>query len=524
MKGNWGNKPGGSLFGLFRSWLPQTAASLDDRIAVLDRLIQRDEEAGFAVVEGLLTSGPQTATPAARPKWREDDAGAGHGVVEREHFEMLAAAKQRALRLSVGNSKRIVALLENTVLTHRPAIAELLALTGHFQGPANDEDKEALRAALREIIHWHRNYSDEPAAEREAWLGGVEEAHDKLVPSDPVVRCRWLFDSHWVELPIRERDDDYQARNAALVQARADALGELFKANGMAGILRLIEECREPGTVGSSLAGLEWNEVRWPEWIVEHGGDFASGTHLTCCVGGFLYATQSPGSGEVLRSVLEIGRTQEWDAARQARFLTLARPEQETWELAAEQGADTDQAYWHSVQLSYCRDDNVLGYVMRRLLEANRPRSALSCCQYSPDRVGAELLFATLQQFIAGNEPDGPMVKSWHLGKMLQALENSGEIERMALIQLEFALFPALGYGQEQKAKVLYEGLMSEPSLVAELISMVYKPEHGEREEPATEAAKAAASQAWGVLHDCKRVPGTRPDGTIDPARILKFR
>ncbi|UCJ16924.1 hypothetical protein K5Q02_00525 [Pseudomonas sp. MM211] len=41
MKGNWGNKPSRSLVGLFRSWLPQTAASLPERIEVLKLLIDR---------------------------------------------------------------------------------------------------------------------------------------------------------------------------------------------------------------------------------------------------------------------------------------------------------------------------------------------------------------------------------------------------------------------------------------------------------------------------------------------------
>jgi hypothetical protein len=221
MKGNWGNKPEGSLFGLFRSWLPQTAASLDDRIAVLDSLIQRDEAVGFAVVEGLLANRPQIATPAARPKWREDDAGAGREVTPVEVHAMLAAAKERALRLSAGEPERIVALLENSVLSHRPNIAEVLALTEPFQEPtANDEDREVLRSALRRIIHWHRNYSDELAAEREVWLAGVDDIYRKLAPADLVVRYRWLFDSYWVELPIRERDDDHQARNTARLDAR----------------------------------------------------------------------------------------------------------------------------------------------------------------------------------------------------------------------------------------------------------------------------------------------------------------
>lgn len=39
LPGNWSNCPLNSLIGIFRSWMPQTAATLEQRIAVLDRLV-----------------------------------------------------------------------------------------------------------------------------------------------------------------------------------------------------------------------------------------------------------------------------------------------------------------------------------------------------------------------------------------------------------------------------------------------------------------------------------------------------
>lgn len=42
VKGNWGNTPLNPLTSLFRSWLPQTAVSIEQRIQVLDRVIAQD--------------------------------------------------------------------------------------------------------------------------------------------------------------------------------------------------------------------------------------------------------------------------------------------------------------------------------------------------------------------------------------------------------------------------------------------------------------------------------------------------
>lgn len=525
IKGNWGNKPSGSLFGLFRSWLPQTAASLHDRIKVLDLLIRRDADAAFGVLEGLASPlGHQIATPAVRPKWREDDAGAGYRIPSNEVDEMLEAAKERLFLVCEGNSRRIAALLQNNLLKNHKEMPRALALMAPFILPAGmDEDREILRAALRKTIHWHRNYDKTPAAELDAWLLEVEACYAAMAPLGFVSRHRWLFDSHWVELPSRERDHDIHARNNALVQERANALNELFKAQGIDGIESLIRECSEPGTVGSSLAGLEWSEVDWANWIATKGVDFTPGLHMTWSIGGLLRATLSPKSRELLRAVLAIADQQGWDGDKRARFLILARPERETWQLAAENGPETNEAYWQLVRPDHWQHKDDLPFVLQRLLEAKRPRTALQCCQHAEALTDQKLIFSVLQQFMAGEEPDGSMIDSWHLGEMLEQLEKCGEIEKLALIQLEFGLFPALGYGQEARAATLYDSVMSEPSLFAELISLVYKPRRQAGEEPPTEAERMAASNARKILRACTRMPGTRTDGSIDADDFTRF-
>lgn len=526
IKGNWGNKPSGSLFGLFRSWLPQTAAGVRDRIQVLDLLIKKEPDVAFCVLEGLTAPGQQFATHAARPKWREDDAGAGHGVTYAENHEMHAAAKARLFQMSTGNPSRIAILLQNTSKKKHEEVFRVLALMEPFTlVAANDEDREVLRGALRKTIHWHRNYNDASTEDLDTWLQAVEGCYERLAPIDLVRRHCWLFDSHWVELPSRERDDPVQARQGAMTHTRIAALTEIQKNLGMIGVDNLIAACAEPRTVGTTLADMSCDGVQWPEWFVVNGGDFTQGAHMTWCISGFLHATPSPRSVELLREMMTLGDQQAWDVAKRVRLLVLARPEQETWQSTSACGVEVDVAYWASVRLNaFLRaEDADLLFVLRRLLESKRPRTALQCCQFLPEQVDAQLLYSMLQQFMAGEEPEGPRLESWHLGKMLEWLEKSNEIERMALIQLEFGLFPALGYGQEARAAALYIGLMTEPALFTELVCFLYKPEHGDRDEPITDASRAAAEHSWKILNACTRQPGTQADGSIDHNAFALF-
>lgn len=526
IKGNWGNKPSRSLFGIFRSWLPQTAAGLQDRIQVLDLLIKKEPDVAFNVLEELTAAGSQIATPAVRPKWRDDDAGAGHGATHVEIYEMYAAAKERSLHLSVGNPSRIAGLWQNISRTERGEVGQVLALMEPFTLlTANDQEREVLRVALRKTIHWHRNYDETQVTELEAWLVPIEALYERLAPADLVSRHCWLFNNHWVELPSRDIDDPVETRGDLLAQARTAALTEIRNSLGMAGIESLISACAEPGTVGTTLARMDCDGVDWQEWIVEKGADFTPGVHMTWCISGFLYAVPAPRTAELLQKAMKLGDEQDWEVAKRVRLLVLARPEQEIWKLAATCGSEVDVAYWAIARLNvrFYKGDADLAFVLRRLLDAKRPRTALQCCQYSLKDVEAKLLYDLLQQFMVGEESEGPQLESWHLGEMLERLEKSCEIEKMELIQLEFGLFPALGYGQEAKATALYAGLMTEPALFTELLCFLYKPEHGERKEPITDATRAAAERSWNILHACRRQPGAQTDGSIDHDAFTQF-
>jgi hypothetical protein len=97
-------------------------------------------------------------------------------------------------------------------------------------------------------------------------------------------------------------------------------------------------------------------------------------------------------------------------------------------------------------------------------------------------------------------------------------------VDKRRLVRLEFGLIPLLGYEGEQRAKTLYQALMTEPNLFVEVLCLVYKATHGEpTEPPPSEASKVAFELGWRVLHECRRQPGTRSDGTVDHDAFVGF-
>ena len=55
---NWNNKPSSSLGAIYRSWMPQTAASLEDRMKALETLTDRIPDIGWQICIAQLNVGP----------------------------------------------------------------------------------------------------------------------------------------------------------------------------------------------------------------------------------------------------------------------------------------------------------------------------------------------------------------------------------------------------------------------------------------------------------------------------------
>lgn len=521
MKGNWGNKPSESLLSLFRSWYPQTAASLEERIKVLDFLISKAPDASFSLLLALVGRGPNGAFSTHRPKWRDDDAGTGRGASREEAAAMVLAAKERLLTMSAGDASRTVRVIKKINFVEE--LDNLLLLLAPFLlDAASDGDRETIRAELRNIIHWHKNYSDEPVAELESKLKVIVDIYERLVAEDVVLRHQWLFDNHWLELPEKDKGDGIEAKGLAVVELRVSALNQIHEAYSMQGVNRLICECSEPGIVGSTLTRVEWiNSVEIADWLFEAGADFVKSSSMARCLVGILESYSVSIADELLQKLIHLGSYHKWEVDSLAKLLTLAVARPATWRIVEECGPEVSAAYWQQVSV-YPRADEAPGYVMEQLLTVKRPLSALHYCQYAIEKTDPHQLLAALELFLTQGGEGEIRLESWYLEKMVDRLEACKEIDRMTLVRLEFGLFPLLRYGRESKAVLLYEALMTQPEIFKELICMVFAPENGER-KPVDDLAKAGAELAYSVLHSCRRLPGVQDDGRIDRDILLEY-
>lgn len=526
IKGNWGNSPRSTLAGLFRFWFPQTAANLEQRTAALDALIRAEPDVAFDLLLKLVDTRFDVAFPSNSPDWRDDDAGVGRGVSGDEEQAMLVAVADRVISAAAWHPDRLAKLIEKIDVFDRPRRTAVLEHFADLAKPeTRDEDREILRAALRRRMHAQLNYGQLKGSALARHLMRLESLYEQLAPHDPVLRSAWLFADSWLQLPVRVRETDHLKYGELINRARLDALREIHEAEGWDGIDRLVPVCGGIGFVGATLTKLGLPEEQIADWVVLSGGDFDERTPQLGEIGGALRMCPTDQGLRIIEEVLARAGREGWTAEKVARFLTQTGVRPELLALVERLGAEVEDAYWRLCHPRLWQDDTAEWYdrVVRRLLRAGRPRTALLVCRYEFEKVDPSSIAEMLEGSVSGAEADRPFPASHDIGKALDRVEETGCVERDRLIRLEFALIRALGLDAQFHAKTFFAAIMSDPKLFTELICLAFKSTKGEPEEPLSEAAQAAASVARGVLHRCRRSPGTMPDGRIDPEACVRF-
>lgn len=520
IKGNWGNTPLKSLISLFRVWLPQTSAPVGHRINVLDKVITQNDKVGWHLLCGLGLGGPDVAFSNGRPRWRDDDSGAGHSVAPEEYAEMLGAVGERLRRYGPENPERLARLIGNLRQFPQDWQREILNAAGTFMEACHtDDDRAELRAALRDQIYWLLNYENENNDEFSDLLIQIVAVYSSCAPMDIVVRHRWLFDKGWVRLPEPKADDRYEL----LDQRRCEAVQEVLSGGGPEALERLIQSCSAPHLVGHALAAVVADDEVVAGWAGTIGGSFVIDAPLTKAISGYLYRLPHDRRLTLCQRVLTHAIEGRWEASRIAAFLTACPCDRSTWDLVGAAGTEIDRAYWDGAWPNAINKEPAdRDFALRRLLAAGRARAAFQTASQDLKALDAKLLLDLLDQVRQGIEPEGILPDSWDLAEAIGHIEAAGVAERPTIAALEFGFYSIIERS-ERGAKTLFAELMSIPSLFTQLVCLVFPPSNADPHEPLDEKLRAAAENAWHVLNDCRRLPGTDEQGRVDPAAFRSW-
>ena len=522
---NWMNTPANTLQSLFVSWLPQTAASIDDRLKTLGELCRRHPTLGWAVCVRQLADST-VATPNTRPRWRDDAKGAGYGVSVAERSRFVLGALDLALAWPRHNEKTLEDLVKQ--IDHFPPEIQQKTwdIIDQWADQTESEDAKAiLRRRIQECARFRRlrkNLIAHPERER-ATLA-------KLLPEDILIRHAWLFTSYWVDLPLDESEDEdtgSEEREQRALELRIKAMREIWAQRGFDGVSDLLEKIKAEadlvgGIMGEILAARR-EKTEFVKRCLQAASDGNDAAYKTCLVG-LLWNADSDFTDALVKEIEHSLKEED------LLTLFLSLPFQSaTWRRFDDKPEKFREAYWRNVHFRRMRNrgEDETGELIDRLIEVDRAPAAFNAISFEWSKVETPRLKRLLGVLLQAGTEEVCKMTSYRISEAFDALDKRPGVPVEEKARLEFAYLPFLEREQHGIPN-LEDQIAKSPELYAQAIACAYRRDDGKEDPPESPFNNAArqervALSAFNLLRAIKRIPGSDEQGNIDAEELKKW-
>lgn len=518
--GRWANRPRSSLAEMLLPVQPQCSTTAAERKKLFALIAQRFPKAGWNLGKSLMPTHSTIITPSAQPQLRrwapENDRKA---VLIAEYWAEIQGLSEQLLALAGKDPERWHFLL-SSLNSFTPELKErVLRGAEELASQIRGAERLSFWTSLRKLLHHHNLFSEK---EKVQWvypreiLDRLEGLYTTLTPDDPIDRMAWLFSYH-IERPT-EVSGDWQEDQDKTDAAQANAAETLAALNfdALIAALNKFGNHRLLGyRLGRSTAAAKLEPTLLPRYAA------SANDRERDLVRGFSTARYETDSSAFL------GRwcsPESSDFAGEQGAATIfqglpATPE--IWDAVEAAGPACRQLFWKEAYMHLFDRPREAERAARNLLSVGRALSAIDLLAangkagWLAGEGDVALVVDALKVGVAeaNANPEGGQRVAYDIARLIKALAESKRLEIGELMHLEWIYFGVLEH-QAQHNLVIYEHLIKDPELLLQLIALIYIPEGESREgrpEP-SEAERAAATQAWRILHDWKPFARTAPE------------
>ena len=516
---NWVNRPIGSLAGILRSWMPQTAAPVGERVEVLKMLAERFPDIGWQLCLSEIRAGPRWAMDNYRPRWRRDAAGVGELAPADDIDALMRCAASVLLSWPNHDQTTLGDLVEQIEALPEDQQSVVWRLIDDWTRSQNDE---GAKAELRERIRL-------AYTERRGYLQTTVEkarlAYDRLQPRTLLARHAWLFANRWIhELwdEIEDAELDYDARDAKIDLLRQAAMREIWRAHGLAGVLTMVGRGSDGHTMGRYAALCTTDATGVLRESLSCAVDAAE---VDAFMRAFIGARAAFAESDLL---LDVSR--QVDAEQSVRLWRCAPFQAKTWRMLDRLPAEVQDRYWRTVAPDGWRlAEAECTEVVDKLLAAKRPKAAFAAMAHQWKKLETGCLRRLLMALTSGDAvaEDTFRIESPRVSNALQVLGARPGVTSQEMALLEFAFFEALEHS-EHGIPNLERWIADSPSFFVEVLSLCSKrrdgradPTERQIEDPARR--REMASRAFDLLRQAALIPGTDANGAIEAKDLLHW-
>lgn len=525
---NLANKPSASLQSIFRSWLPQTVASIQERKAAFDSLVARHPEVAWRIAVSQFDHETSFGEYSHKPRWRDYALDAGEPVTNGEHQTFAVHCVETCLAWPSHTRETLADLLQcgNRLGPHY--LKQLGKAVADWAKRAEDPDRAWLRERLR--VSMRRDMrrtarSTETDAGTKASILVARKAYAALEPDDLIWKHAWLFENAWVPESWDDvlDDVDLEAQSNRVREWRGKAVRQVFASAGPGGLLRLAFSGSAPQSVGVSMAEIARDDEELLDFVlaaIEDGDILNSSAHQSLVWGVF----QGVGDDRAVDLVQSL-----WDkngAEVGTRLLCLCGFGRQVWATVDCMGKEVANEYWTNVHAhrwqNHTPDD--VNFAVSRLLRTGRPMAALVYAHVDWGRVESGNIREVLVKLPASDELAHPesRLDAYAIREALKVLDQRKAFSQAEMASLEF-LYLNLFWLDDEELPNLESEIEANPELFCELVALVYRREGASTQEEPTEEQRKSAQRAYRLLDKLKRIPGHDTDGNLSAERLAAW-
>ena len=514
----WENKPIASLKSIYRSWVPQTAASLKDRMKALEMLTRRFPDIGWQICVEQLERAPRSGDYSYRPRWRSDASGVGRPVPRPEAREFERQALKLALLWSEHDQRTLGDLVTRIqVMSEEEQLALWDRIDAWLASKPSDTAKADLRERIRQVAFTRLGQG---RGFHTATKDRARRAYTNLQPKDTVIRHAWLFADSWVEFTddIEDEDASYLTRVEKSRLLRTAAIEEIWMDRGFEGVRTLLSHGSTAEIVGDSLRLIIClsEQADFLRRCLSVTGDFEA--QFDRCIGGLLRSISADD-----RHALLLEAADDANVERTARLFRCAPFGQKIWRLMDRYGEKVRARYWDTVFPEVGRYSEAESTeLIDRLLEARRPRAVFHAVWFDWSSIETSRLKRLLLSLtsVGAISEEGYRLDPHDVSEALDSLDGRPGVSRDDMAQLEFLFITELGYANRGIPNLERKVAESPAEFFRALAFACDRRHRGEDprelriDDPAQREAMALS--CLDLLDRVSIIPGTSQDGGID--------
>ena len=523
---NWANKPVASLQSIFRSWMPQTSATVEQRTKVLKSLVWNSTEVGWDICIEQIKWGSRIGHYSYRPRWRSDASGAGQVVTYTEIHDFTQEVLGILVTWPSHDETTLGDLVESLERIPEDEQAKVWDLIDEWSCNASESAKAVLRERIRLFaLTRHARHHDIGETSRER----AQKAYGNLQPQDPVNRHGWLFVNQWVKESANEfaqEDFDFRKRDERIEKLRREAMNDIWREYGFTGVKELLAASGAAYTIGY-FAVLCTTSVEERVDFIRHclSLDGVPRNKADLCLQGALEAIEDNSRARVLQAVAG-----EMSSDEHTRLFVNAPFRALTWRLLDSYGEDIRTGYWKHVFPSwgkYTRDE--LSELIDRLIEARRPRAAFHTVDMEFKLVETSRLTRLLRDVatVFAEPTDEFKIDKYYISEALDVLDDRAGITRDEMAELEFLFIDVLD-DSEHGIPNLERMIAQSPTTFAQEVFLADMQLDGKADLPEwlienPEQRASRALVAHRLLDQLESIPGTDENGITDPVALKRW-